>query len=280
VSGRAQALRALLEGPELVVVPECYSALTARIVEAESFPAVYCGGSALSAMHFGIPDYGLITTTEMIELAERIAASVSIPLIVDADQAGETSLNVRRTVRSYEQIGVAGIHIEDTHNPKHAGTGGDLTSVGTMCARIAAAVEARESSDFIVIARTDSLVSGCSTSEAINRGRAYAAAGADVFMCLRTPSADLDAIADNVPIPLLDINHPLAVAGGTKLKVDVFTGTATRMAAAAHRELLHNLRANGIMDDGDTPMVREDYLELLNSSEWLAEARRWSERDL
>ena len=119
-----------------------------------------------------------------------------------------------------------------------------------MCARIAAAVDARDDEDFVIIARTDELFNGGSAEEAIRRGIAYAEAGADLFMCLRAELGDIDRIADAVPIPLLDINHPVAAAEATKLKVDLFTGYSVSAAAAAHERWISHLKLHGEYDDG------------------------------
>src|SRR5271167_2353946 len=109
-------LREVLAEPGLIVVAECYSVLTARVVEEAGFPATYIGGQAMGAMHAAVPDHGVVALSELLGFASAIAGSISIPLISDADQGGETPLNVRRTVRDFEHAGVAAIHIEDTIN--------------------------------------------------------------------------------------------------------------------------------------------------------------------
>jgi 2-methylisocitrate lyase-like PEP mutase family enzyme len=245
MSEQTQQLRKLLDGPDLVVVPECYSALTALIAEDRGFQATYIGGHAMGGMHHGIPDHGLITTTEMVELAANITDCISIPLICDADQAGETSLNVRRAVKSFERAGVAAIHIEDTFNPKHLGAGDRLQPVGEMCARIKAAVDARTDPNFLIIARTDELFNKGTVDEVVRRGQAYAEAGADVYMVLMMQPGDIDRIANQVPIPLLDIMQPLSRVKGTKLKVDVWCGFAISSAAREFDRQMEELLANG-----------------------------------
>jgi 2-methylisocitrate lyase-like PEP mutase family enzyme len=94
---RAAKLRALLQRPGLVVAPEAYTVIAGKLAEAHGFDAIYIGGNMMSMTYLGVPDWGVITTTDMVEIAGRIAREVSIPSIVDADQAGETSLNVYRT---------------------------------------------------------------------------------------------------------------------------------------------------------------------------------------
>jgi 2-methylisocitrate lyase-like PEP mutase family enzyme len=272
VSEQTRAFRALLEGPELVVVPECFSVITGRVVEQAGFRATYCGGNALGVIHYGIPDYGLITTTEMIEQTARIAANISIPLIVDADQAGETVVNVHRTVRSFEQAGVAAIHIEDTLNPKHSNVRKPLAAISDMQKRLSAAAEARTDPDFTIIARCDELydrlVYGEGTvDETIARGIAYAEAGADVYMPICMKLEEIPLIVEAVPIPVLDINQPVSKLKETGLKVNVFTGWAMASVVRTHRDLVHHIREHGELARETYGFDRE---ELLDEPRYLA----------
>ena len=277
--GKGSALRGLLQQTGLVVIPECYSALTGLVVEAAGFKAAYCGGHAMGGMHLGIPDHGLITVSEMIELSSRIAQTISIPLIADADQAGETALTVHRAVKEFEKGGVAGIHIEDTVNPKHMGTGDFLQSISEMSARISTAADARSDPDFLIIARTDELYNGGLLREAIRRGVAYAEAGADVFMCLHMTPSQIDEIAGEVPIPLLDINQPVRVVSQTKLVMDIFTGHAVSAAAQIHDSMLRELKENGELPNlAQQRFPRDKYEQLMKDSEYTSLAKRWAAR--
>jgi 2-methylisocitrate lyase-like PEP mutase family enzyme len=129
---KAARLRALLRQPGLLVAPEAYTVIAGKLAEARGFDAIYIGGNMMSMTYLGVPDWGVITTAEMVDIAGGIAREVGIPAIADADQAGETSLNVYRTVQQYERAGIAALHIEDSRNPKKmetwAGPGGPTTS--------------------------------------------------------------------------------------------------------------------------------------------------------
>ena len=169
-----QTLRALLQG-EPFLAADCFSALTARIVQKVGFKAAYMGGHATSMMNLAIPDSGVFTTTEMIELSGRVVEAIDIPLIVDADQAGDSIVELYRTIKRYDRVGVAGVHIEDEIAPKHSAWDGPLLPVEDMSARIAAACEARNDPQFVIIVRSDELyrVGGGGTGsldEAIRRG--------------------------------------------------------------------------------------------------------------
>ena len=155
--GGPARLHALLESGETIVAPGAFDPLAARLVEEAGFPAVYMTGFGTSAALLGRPDVGLLTMTEMVDNARRIADCVDIPLIADADTGYGNPLNVIRTVGAYEAAGVAGIHLEDQVAPKKCGhmEGKLVIPAGEMAQKIRAAVDARTRPDFVIIARTD-----------------------------------------------------------------------------------------------------------------------------
>ena len=159
IQSKPSRLRQLLQEPGVTVIPEAYSVYTARLAEISGFPAIYVGGNMIAGMYFGIDDFGLVDVAELVEVGGRIAGGVSVPAIVDADQGGENSLNVHRSIGRYERAGIAGSHIEDTRNPKHLGPDlSELMPMEEMVERVTAAVEGRSNPDYVIIARTDCLV--------------------------------------------------------------------------------------------------------------------------
>jgi 2-methylisocitrate lyase-like PEP mutase family enzyme len=173
-------LRQLIADPEILVAPGAYDGITARLIEQAGFSALYMTGAGTSAS-FGLPDYGLLTMTEMVGNAARItAAAAGLPLIADGDTGYGTELNVVRTVQEHERAGTAGIHIEDQVSPKRCGhlEGKQLVSTEEFLAKIRAAVATRRDPDFVVIARTDAR-SVTGFDEAIRRVNAALQAGAD-----------------------------------------------------------------------------------------------------
>jgi 2-methylisocitrate lyase-like PEP mutase family enzyme len=175
----ARQLRELLQGG-MVIAPGAYDCITARCIVQAGYDAVYMTGAGTAAT-LGYPDYGLVTMSEMAENAGRIAAAVTAPVIADADTGYGNELNATRTVREYEQRGVAGLHIEDQGFPKKCGHLDNKVIVprDEFLAKIRAAVAARRDPDFVIIARTDSrAVLGF--EEAIARANAALAAGADI----------------------------------------------------------------------------------------------------
>jgi len=177
---KASELRKLLGGDGLIAAPGAYDCISARMIEQAGFSAVYMTGAGTAAM-LGYPDYGLVTMSEMVDNAGRIAAAVSVPVIADADTGYGNELNVVRTVREYEQRGVAGIHIEDQGFPKKCGhlENKVVIPLEDYVAKIRAAVSAKRDRDFLIIARTDArAVLGF--EEAIRRANAALGAGADM----------------------------------------------------------------------------------------------------
>lgn len=175
-------LKKIIENNEFIQAPGVYDALTARIAEANGFNAVYMTGYGTSASHFGYPDIGLLTMTEMVENTRRIASAIQIPLIADADTGYGNPINVVRTVREYEKAGAAAIHIEDQVWPKRCGhmSGKHVINASDMIGKIKAAVDARHDENFLIIARTDALATD-GFEQAIERGLMFAEAGADIL---------------------------------------------------------------------------------------------------
>src|SRR5208283_3009249 len=202
---QAKKLRQLISQPGLIVAPGAYDAWSARLIEKAGFPVVYMTGYGVSASAIGQPDIGLLTMTEMVNVARNMVNAINIPLIADGDTGYGGILNVIRTVREYEQAGIAAIQMEDQVYPKRCGhmEGKQLVPVEEMITKLRAAVHARQSPDFIIIARTDArAVTGL--QDAIARANAYAEVGADVIF-LEAPESveEMKVIAASIDRPLL-----------------------------------------------------------------------------
>ena len=177
---KASELRERLRHEGMLTAPGAYDCITARMIEQAGFSAVYMTGAGTAAA-LGYPDYGLVTMSEMVANAGRIAAAVKAPVIADADTGYGNELNVTRTVREYEQRGVAGIHIEDQGFPKKCGhlENKAIVPLEDYLAKIRAAVAAKRDRDFLIIARTDARAM-LGFEEAIRRANASLDAGADM----------------------------------------------------------------------------------------------------
>lgn len=202
----AGRLRELLSRPEPVLAPGAYDALSARLVEQAGFEAVYMTGFGTSASLLGRPDIGLLTFSEMLDNARRIVQAVEVPVIADADNGYGNPINVIRTVKEYEAAGVSAVHIEDQVMPKKCGhmEGKEVISASEMVEKVRAAVEARHSEQFVIIARTDArAVEGM--EGALERASLYREAGADVlFVEAPKSEEEVAAVAEAFPeVPLL-----------------------------------------------------------------------------
>src|SRR5437870_10004628 len=153
---KSARLRALIKQDGILVAPGAYDCISARLIEQAGFAAVYMTGAGTAAS-LGYPDFGLVTMSEMVVNARRIAAAVEVPIVADPDTGYGNELNVFRTVREFERSGVSGVHIEDQEFPKKCGhhEGKEIVSREGYLAKIRAAVAARRDQDFTIIARTD-----------------------------------------------------------------------------------------------------------------------------
>jgi methylisocitrate lyase len=201
---KATTLRALIKSG-CVAMPGVPNAALARQVEGAGFPAVYISGAGLANATAGVPDIGLLTLTEVAQLAGYVAKAVRIPALVDADTGFGGAESVARTIFELERAGLAGCHIEDQEFPKRCGhlAGKRLISAEEMTAKIRAAAGARQDADFILMARTDARAVE-SFDEAVKRARLYVEAGADAIFPEALQTADeFKAFAREVKVPLL-----------------------------------------------------------------------------
>lgn len=188
-----------------LVLPGCYDALGARLIEQAGFEAAYMTGFGTTASLLGRPDVGLLGMSEMVDNARRITAACDLPVVADADTGYGNPINVIRTVQAYERAGVAGLHLEDQVLPKKCGhmDNKQVVDAEVMVAKVAAAVAARDDDDFVLIARTDARAPH-GLDEAIRRATAYAAAGADVLFVEALQNTDeIERVAtefDGVPL--------------------------------------------------------------------------------
>jgi 2-methylisocitrate lyase-like PEP mutase family enzyme len=165
----------------LLTAPGVFDGLSARIAAASEFEALYASGGAI-ARSAGVPDLGLLSLTEVLARVREIADATDLPVIADADTGYGNALNVWRTVREFERLGVAALHLEDQVSPKKCGhyAGKDLIPADEMIGKIRAALDARRDANLVIVARTDArAVEGLEA--AIRRANAYANAGADML---------------------------------------------------------------------------------------------------
>ena len=178
-----EKLRKLLAKPGSLVLPGCYDALTARLIERAGYKAAFMGGFAVSAARLGAPDTGLISYAEMLDQGRNICSAVDFPVIGDGDTGYGNAVNVQRTVRGYAQAGFACVMIEDQVAPKKCGhtKGKTVITKNEACSRIKAAIDARNlDQDILIMARTDARYNH-GIDEAIERALLFEDLGADII---------------------------------------------------------------------------------------------------
>ena len=249
-------LRKRFSESKILVAPGAYDAFTAKLIESSGFESVYLSGAGVSYTLLGQPDTGQVTQTQMVEKVGTVANATGIPLIADGDTGYGNAVNVMETVRRYEHAGAAAIQLEDQQFPKRCGhlSGKELIPADEMVGKIRAAIDARASDEFLIIARTDALgVAGL--EEAILRGKKYVDAGADMLF-VESPNSmeELKTVADEFSeIPLM----ANMVEGGVTplLSADelesmgyslvIYPNSLTRRFARAGLDLLADLHGNG-----------------------------------
>jgi methylisocitrate lyase len=266
-----------------VPMPGAFNAATARLIERAGFPAVYVSGAGLANATAGVPDIGLLSLAEVAQLAGYIAQAVDIPVLADADTGFGGDVNAARTVQAFERAGLVGLHLEDQVFPKRCGhlPGKSVVSIDEMTAKIAAAVSARTSPDFLIVARTDARAEE-GLDAAIERASAYLKAGADAIFpeALRT-AAEFRRFARAVRAPLLANMtefgrspllsvRQLAAMG---YRMVIFPQTAFRVAMSAEEKVLADLRRRGTQRSWLNKMqTRQDLYQLL---QYDPSARDW-----
>ncbi len=247
-------LRKLIEGDGIVVAPGCYDGLSARLIEAAGFPAVYVTGGGM-ARSTGIPDMGLISMSEIAQRLAQIVDAIGIPAIADMDTGYGNALNARQAIKAFERAGVAGFHIEDQTFPKRCGHYDDKSIVPTkeLCQKIRAIKDASEDADTVLIARTDAIaVEGFDA--AIDRMNAYMEAGADVaFVEAPTTEAEIEEVAKRIPGPklinmFLGAKTPLMSTQRLEeigYKVVIIPSDTQRAAIKAMQKVLETIKRDG-----------------------------------
>ena len=267
-------LRKLLEEPGIIAMPCSYDSLTAKLIEKTGYKVVGVTGAGVCAAVLGVPDVGLMTMTEVLNQTKNIVNATNLPVICDCDNGYGGPINVMRTVREFEEAGVAGFWIEDQIFPKRCGhfEGKKIVSREEMITKIEAAAETRRDPDLVIIARTDAkAVFGL--DEAISRARDYAKAGADMIFVEAPRSKDeLRKIASSIEAPQM-VN--LVEGGKTPLvtikelkemgfKIASFSGSSQKIAIKAIQEFLADFH-----ETGDIRLYLDDMVSLEERSQLL-----------
>ena len=275
---KARRLRELV-GRTSVVMPGAFNAPVAMLAERIGFEAIYISGAGLINGTAGYPDIGLLGMDEMAREASYIAGAVGVPAIGDADTGYGDVLQVMRTIQAFERAGLAGVHLEDQQAPKRCGhlDGKSLISAAAMERKLAAAVEARQSDDFFIVARTDARsVEGFEQS--LERGQRYVDAGADAVFPEALQSEDeFGRYAEQFEVPLMAnmtefgktpyiSADQFAVLG---YRLVIFPMSAFRVMMKAVEELFQQLKTGGSAQPFlERMQTRQELYELLQYADY------------
>jgi 2-methylisocitrate lyase-like PEP mutase family enzyme len=272
-----RTLRELLARPEAVVAPGAYDALTAMLVERTGFKTAYMTGAGVSCA-LGLPDYGLLSMSEITSVLSRMTKSIDIPVIADADTGYGNELNVVHTIREFEAAGAAGLHIEDQMFPKKCGHLDDkqIAPVEDYTRKIAAAAYGRRDPDFVIIARSDARAK-LGFEESIRRVNAALDAGADIgFVEAPETMEEIEAIPKLLKGPAM-IN--IVRGGKTPLvstkdleklgyKIIITPGIALMTVITAYEACLSGLLETGIIPPPLEHLSIVQVLERVASKKW------------
>jgi carboxyvinyl-carboxyphosphonate phosphorylmutase len=269
------------DNKNIIVLPGVFDALSARIAEQVGFDAMFQTGYGSAAALLGMPDYGLLNAGETIDNARRIVQAVNVPVLVDADTGYGNPLNVWRLVRDLQNLGAAGIFLEDQIWPKRCGhmTGKDVISTDNYIPKLKAALEARKNKDFIIVARTDARAP-LGLEEAIERGEAYRKAGADVIFVEAPRSIEeLKKIANRIDAPLvanmieegITPNLPAKELLKMGYRIAVFPLSGLYAATFAIKEVFIELKKNGMTKRRRKMMVTfKDFNKFVDLQRYMA----------
>ncbi|MFM9992293.1 MAG: oxaloacetate decarboxylase [Burkholderiaceae bacterium] len=259
-----KSLAQLIQQPGLITAPGVYDMVSLRLADTFGFDALYMTGFGTVASHLGLPDAGLATYSDMVNRVTAMASMAKTPLIADGDTGYGGLLNMQHTVRGYERAGAVAIQIEDQEFPKKCGhtLGRRVIPMNDMVQKIKVAVDARQSNDFLIIARTDARTS-LGLDEALRRADAYANAGADILFVESPESIDeMTQITKHLKHPLV---ANMVEKGRTPVlsqqellhigyKIAIFPVTALLASVQAMSEVYTTFKAQGSSKNAKTPL--------------------------
>ncbi len=200
-----KSLHSMLKSKKPIVIPGVYDAIGAKIAEKVGFDAMFQTGYGTSATLFGMPDYGFIGASETVDNARRICRAVSVPVIVDSDTGYGNALSVWKLVKELESAGASGMFLEDQRWPKRCGhmQGKEVVPQEEYTEKLGAAIDARGSKDFFIVARTDARATE-GLDAAIERGLQNKKTGADaVFIEAPRSLNEMKKIGKAINAPLV-----------------------------------------------------------------------------
>jgi len=269
---QATKLRERIRQGDLLVGVGACNALEARLIESAGFDFIWSSGFAISAS-YALPDASIISMTELLDATRSMCSRINIPVVADCDTGFGNANNVIYAVDEFQKAGAAAISIEDKKFPKDTSLlpGGrqELLSIEEFSGKVRAAVDARQGSDLVVIARTEALIAGWGVDEALSRAHHYAEAGADCILVHSKSTTPDEVVAfterwdGSAPLVIVPTSYPSLTEKDVrrlgKIQLVIYANQPLRAAVKAQEELLAEMkRAGGIhtIDDRMVPVSR------------------------
>ncbi len=258
---KSEVLRKDLESKPILKVGGAFDAMSAKLVEINGFDAIWAGSFAISATH-ALPDASILTMTEFLNVASNMEESCNIPIIADCDTGFGGLSNVSHMVKKYEKAGIAAVCIEDKTFPKQnsllENSKQELLPEKEFVAKIIAAQEAKENPNFMLIARTEALISGMGMKEAIKRANAYERAGADAILIHSKQDSPneifefADTWGGTLPLVVVPTSFPIVKTDeliSHKIKMIIYANQTLRVTHAIISKLLKQLKNSTSIND-------------------------------
>ena len=258
---KSEVLRKDLESKPILKVGGAFDAMSAKLVEINGFDAIWAGSFAISATH-ALPDASILTMTEFLNVASNMEESCNIPIIADCDTGFGGFSNVSDMVKKYEKAGIAAVCIEDKTFPKQnsllENSKQELLPEKEFVAKIIAAQEAKENPNFMLIARTEALISGMGMKEAIKRANAYERAGADAILIHSKQDSPneifefADTWGGTLPLVVVPTSFPIVKTDeliSHEIKMIIYANQTLRVTHAIISKLLKQLKNSTSIND-------------------------------
>ena len=258
---KSEVLRKDLESKSILKVGGAFDAMSAKLVETSGFDAIWAGGFAISATH-ALPDASILTMTEFLNVSSNMEEACNIPIIADCDTGFGGPSNVSHMVKKYEKAGIAAVCIEDKTFPKQnsflENSKQELLSEKDFVAKIIAARDAKENPNFIIIARTEALISGMGMKEAIKRALAYEKAGADAILIHSKQDSPNEIFefseswGGTLPLVVVPTSYPTVKLDeliSHNIKMIIYANQTLRVAHASISKILKQIKNSASVSD-------------------------------
>ena len=289
---KADELRTKIEKKPLLKVGGAFDAMSAKLVETCGFDAIWAGSFAISATH-ALPDASILTMTEFLNVASNMEEACSIPIIADCDTGFGGPSNVSHMIKKYERAGIAAVCIEDKTFPKQnsflENSKQELLPEKEFVSKIIAGKEAKENPNFMLIARTEALISGMGMKEAIKRASAYEKAGADAILIhsKRDSPEEVFEFSESwggtLPLVVVPTSFPTVKLDeliSHKIKMIIYANQTLRATHAVILKVLEQLKNSTSINDISVDMTTMQEIFLLQETYKIKKQEEKIEKDL